>query len=131
MHHETSQRQVVYEYGTPMEDGEWNYGSRIQIWECKWMPTLATYRILDENVIVDVLINAKTDYGICQRVPEDNQLIQARTNNGKLSVKSLYYLLRKDHGQEQSANNSNQCNNPSYDRKYGTFSQRVQEDILD
>lgn len=58
-----------------MEDGEWNYGSRIQIWECKWMPTLATYRILDENVIVDVLINAKTDYGICQRVPEDNQLI--------------------------------------------------------
>ena len=33
------------------------------------MPTLTTYKILDENVIVDVLIDVKTDYGICQRVP--------------------------------------------------------------
>ena len=27
------------------------------------MPTLTTYKILDENVIVDVLIDVKTDYG--------------------------------------------------------------------
>lgn len=33
------------------------------------MPTLTIYMILDENVIVDVLINVKTDYEICQRVP--------------------------------------------------------------